>query len=151
VQLPSRATRANTESGSALILLPLIAMVVVILTTLAINAASLYLAQHQLTQVAEACAIQGTRALDPSSYYSRGVLTLSPSTARQDVTSCVYNETSTNTSILVSYPAPLSLTVRLTQPQRAPLLAIMHIDQGIITASATASAVPSTPIAPARA
>jgi hypothetical protein len=148
VQLSPRAARTNTESGSALILLPLISLVVVILITLAINAASLYLAQHQLTQVAEACAIQGTRALDPSSYYSRGVLTLAPSTARQDVTRCVYKETSTNTNILVSYPAPLSLTVRLTQPQRAPLLTIIHFDQGIITASATASAVPSAGIAP---
>lgn len=149
MQLSPRAVRTNAESGSALILLPLIALVVVILITLAINAASLYLAQHQLTQVAEACAIQGTRALDPSSYYSRGVLTLAPSTARQDVTRCVYKETSTNTSILVSYPAPLSLTVRLTQPQRTPLLTIMHLDQGMITASATASAVPSTTIASA--
>ncbi len=147
MQPSPRATRTNPDSGSALILLPLIALVVVMLITLAINAASLYLAQNQLTQVAEACAIQGTRALDPSSYYSRGVLTLSPSTAQQDVTRCVYQETSTNTSILVSYPAALSLTVRLTQPQRTPLLSIIHLDQGTITASATASAVPSTPIA----
>lgn len=137
---------ARTESGSALVLLPLIAMIVVILITLAINAAALYLEQHQLSQVAEACAIEGTRALDPSAYYVQGALTLAPSTVRQDVTKCVGQATSAATNIAISYPSPLSLRIKLTQQQHAPLLTMVNLGQAIITASATASAVPSASI-----
>ncbi|MGC9154900.1 MAG: pilus assembly protein TadG-related protein [Ferrimicrobium sp.] len=145
--LPSHreANRRAADSGSALILVPLIALVVVILMTIAINTAALYLAQHQLTEVAEACAIQGTRALDPVSYYSEGVLALAPSAARGDVMACVAHESTRLTHVTVSFPTSLSLTVTLTQRQRTPLLNLLSIDHDSLSASATAVALASPP------
>ncbi|WP_298208100.1 pilus assembly protein TadG-related protein [Ferrimicrobium sp.] len=141
------ASEANhrAESGSALILLPLIALVVVILMTIAINAASLYLAQHQLTEVAETCAIQGTRALNPVSYYSNDGLAFAPSTAELDVNRCVADVDTQSTHIVVSFPTALSLTVTLTQQQQTPLLTLLSVDHGSISASATAVALSSLP------
>jgi len=135
--------RRAADSGSALILVPLIALVVVILMTLAINATALYLAQHQLTEVAEACAIQGTRALDPVSYYSEGVLALAPSAAQGDVMACVAHESTRLTHVAVSFPTPLSITITLTQQQQTPLLNLVGIDHDSLSASATAIALAS--------
>ncbi|WP_298387184.1 pilus assembly protein TadG-related protein [Ferrimicrobium sp.] len=135
----------NDAGGSALILVPVLTLVVVLLITLAINAAALYFDQHQLTQIAEACALQGTRALSPNAYYLHGQLMLSPSLARDDVDSCIAQTTHISTQVNVSFPTPLSLNVTLTQAQKLPLLTILNVDNGTIIASATALATPSGP------
>jgi len=144
VHQPPTASNPGEELGSALMLLPAITLIVVILTAIVINTAALYLEQHQLTEVAEACALRGTRALDPTSYYSQGRLALDPYLATTDINRCVSQATTTSTEITVSFPSALSLTVALSQPQQVPLMTLLNIDRGTVAAKATASIGPAT-------
>jgi hypothetical protein len=76
----------RTDRGSVLALVPAGFLVLMILGALAVDSATTYLAQRQLTDSLTAAANDAVGAgLSPSSFYSRGAITLDPGQAAQVV------------------------------------------------------------------
>lgn len=71
------------ERGNVLLLVPAALLVTLLMFSLVIDAATLYLGSRQLADLAAAGAQDAVRALDPAAYYARGDIVVDRDAAQQ--------------------------------------------------------------------
>lgn len=88
-KLPNKATEfleggssLNSESGSLILLSPMIAVLSITLASLLIDINYLYIAQAALQNRVEVTATAATNNLDTTAYYTNSVLVINPSSAQ---------------------------------------------------------------------
>ncbi len=77
------------EHGSALVLVPVAVLVLVVLASIAVDSAAVFLGQRQLVTVAEDAATDAVSAVSEPAFYTRGVITIDPVAAQRVVTASV--------------------------------------------------------------
>jgi hypothetical protein len=74
-------TPRDTQSGSALLLVPVAMLILFVLAGLAVNGAATFLAQRELSAAVESAATDASSAISSQAFYNQGVIALDPAAA----------------------------------------------------------------------
>lgn len=134
---------ARREEGSALVLVPVVALSVVMTLVSATVVGALGTLHAQLRNLAASCALAGARALSLAAWEAHWILELDAAAARLNVASCMAGSGPPGTAWSVTVDSPTTLLVSVSTPIHLPLLA--WLDPGSLTvhAEAAASEVPA--------
>ena len=78
---PGMGESLDRQSGSALVLVPALVLVVAILAALVVDSAGVWLGQRQLQAAAETAATDAASAVSQSAFYTAGAVELDPAAA----------------------------------------------------------------------
>lgn len=99
--------RRPTETGSALILVPAAVLVLMVLASIAVDSAAVFLGQRELAEAAATAATDAAGAISESTFYRTGIITLDPSEAQRLAATSVAAQDLHN----VTLAGPIEVTV----------------------------------------
>jgi len=138
------AVRSEPEYGSALVLVPVIALVAA--TTIAVVAAigTLAIWHARLRTLAASCALYGARALSLSTWLATGTIELSAPRAASEVARCLASASVPGLQWSTRVSGLATLTVQLSAPVTVPVASWLLGAPPTVHAIASASEVPRT-------
>ncbi|WP_041661741.1 pilus assembly protein TadG-related protein [Acidimicrobium ferrooxidans] len=137
--------RERAEAGSALVLIPILALATSIMLLVIGAIGALGVRHAQLRNLAASCALYASRAVSTTAWEATGQLAIDPTTARLDAASCLGASGVALSGWSLTVTPPMTVTVALEERLAIPVVSWLTGSPALVQATASATQSSSGP------